>query len=109
MLTVRFFELLVFFGGFFLLLLTVFADDVFRVTFFPTFFRLTADLPALDTFFLLVFFFFDVFFEANPFLEADFFLPDFFGARAAEGFRELRVVAFFESLFLEAAFFFGIR
>jgi len=92
--------------------------DFFRVTFLLAPLRFADDLPAfavfLPVFFLLLrflvgAFFFDAdFFLLGVFLLV-FFLAVFFDARLTGRFREPRPAAFFETLFLEAAFFFGMR
>lgn len=108
--------------------------DFLLVTFFPESFRL-ADVPRLrevffpadvdflpafvlfeafffvTAFFLETAFFFAVFFAT--FLRVTFFLVTFFfvflaDGRAAAAFRELCFVVFFETRFLDAAFFFGM-
>lgn len=108
-----------------------FAADFFLVTFFATSFRLADDLPALLGFFLaLVRFFVDVFFLVTAFFLAVFFLPDFFllvlfpvaffvpvflvpacflDDRDTVRLREVFLVAFFDTFFAAAAFFFGMR
>jgi hypothetical protein len=123
-----------FFDG---VLAVLFEADFFLVTFFLVPLLVVDDFPALDTFFLLVFFllelflavffaaFFAVFFAAffatflatflagfffddDFFLETLFFLLAFLGAARATRLREW-LVAFFETFFLAAAFFFGMR
>jgi hypothetical protein len=114
-------------------LAVLFEADFFLVTFFLVPLLVVDDFPALETFFLLVFFllelffavffadffaaFFVTFFATFPagfffdedfFLETLFFLLAFLGAARATRLREW-LVAFFETFFLAAAFFFGMR
>jgi hypothetical protein len=130
-LVVAVFFLLVFF------LAVAFEADFFRVTLVFASFRLTDDFPALVVFFLLVFLpvvFLPVFFVPGFFLltfflltflvafflltafffeaffrEVDFLPPDFLDADAATRLREVFFDDFFETFFLAAAVFFGMR
>ena len=86
------------------------ADDFFPVTFFAVPVRLDDDPTALRVFLWLTLFFPEPFFREGFLLEVAFFLLVFFlDTRGAVRFRDCVGVVLFETFFLEAAFFLGIR